>query len=195
MLQEPTMPDFLFLPSNIKMRPEMGSTAGQCSSTGNTNTGKTLPPPSPCKHTHMYTGMYAHTNPEQTMREKQGDLGAPHAVMTNLEHRHLWRETFNRSVPWWEAPAATARAALACLWSSPSCLQVKPTALYTSCEGDCWWANRPFFFKIKFFSHNSASYPKCLGGRGRKADKFSSACLLHKDISHSPLQQQRGDLP
>lgn len=93
----------------------MGGTAGQCSSTGNANTGKTLPPTSPCKHIHIYAGMYVpmyiHTNPEQTMGERQGDLGAPHAVMTNLDHGNLWRETF--SVPWWEAPAATARAALA----------------------------------------------------------------------------------
>lgn len=35
--------------------------------------------------------MYAHINSEQTI---QGDLGASHAVMTNLECGNLWRETF-----------------------------------------------------------------------------------------------------
>lgn len=114
------MPDFLFLPSNAEMTAEMGSTAGQCSSAGNANTGKPLPPASPHRHIHtgMYVHMHAHTNPEQTVRERQGDLGAPHAVMTNLEHSKLWRETFDGSMSQWEAPAATVRDALAFMSAS-----------------------------------------------------------------------------
>lgn len=76
------MPDFIFLPSNIKMRAMMSGTAGQCSRTGNANTAKTLPPTSPHKHIHMY----AHINPEQTI---QWDLGASYAVMTSLEYGNL----------------------------------------------------------------------------------------------------------
>lgn len=55
-LQELTLPDFLFLPSNIKMRAEMEGTVGQCSSTGNANTEKHSHPP-PHTNTHMQTGI------------------------------------------------------------------------------------------------------------------------------------------
>lgn len=172
----------------------MGSTAGQYSSMGNTNTGKTHPPTSSYKHRHTYTGMFApmytHTNPEQTMGERQGDLGAPHAVMTNSEHGNLWRETFNRSVPRWEAPAAIARA-------------VPPASdfLLHGCKSN----QQPFtptadgliglfiFFQIKFFSHNNASSClKYLGGRGRKTKKFSSACLLHRQFRLTTAAPKRG---
>lgn len=92
------MPDFLFLPSNIKMRAEMGGTAGSHSSVGHANTGQTSNP-----HTNTHTLMNVHTraqtNPEQTVRRRSGNLGAPHAGMTNLEHRKLWRETLNNSMP------------------------------------------------------------------------------------------------
>ena len=57
-LQGLAMPVLVCLPSNIKMRAEMGGTAGQCFSTGNANTGKILPPTSQCKHIHIHTGMY-----------------------------------------------------------------------------------------------------------------------------------------
>lgn len=76
-------------------------------------------------------------------------------------------------------------------WSSPSCLQVKPTALYTDSAEDCWWANRTFFL-IKVFSHNNASYLKYRGRRGRKAEKFSSAHLLHSLFAPTTAAPKRG---
>lgn len=100
-LQELAMPDFLFLPSNAEMTVEMGSTAGQCSSAGNANTGKPLPTHLPAQtHTHRYVCPYAHTHQSRTNCEGEtrrfgcpsccdDKLGAQQALERNVRWVHV----------------------------------------------------------------------------------------------------------
>lgn len=144
------MPDFLFLPSNIKMRAEMGCTAWHCSSAGNANTGQTSNPHRNI-HTHIGTHRYgcthtctyqSRTNCEEETRQFEcpsccdDKLGAEQALQTNTEQVH-----------------ATSQGC--------SCLHVFKSNQQST----------------KFFSHSNSSYPKYMGGRETKADRQNSLCV------------------